>query len=203
VKIFLAFICVSIFCCGLICMVTGSRLAWAMARDHRLPGHRLFARVPKATGGPTWATLLVAAACIVIVLALAGSPAALLNLVAASTLLPAILYGSIVVTYIVGSRRLEPAPGVFHLGRWERPVVVGSLLWLAYEFIILVAPAQFRTAQLYNVGIIVLGLLAFGLTWLLEPDALRPQAAAPPAGPAPEDQDGDASQPRHIRPEPR
>jgi len=123
VRIFLAFICVSIFCCGLICMVSGSRLAWATARDRRLPGHRLIARVPRATGGPTWATLLVAAACVVIVLALAGSPQALLNLVAASTLLPAILYGGIVATY--PRPRLDAAERVMRLRALAAPVTLG------------------------------------------------------------------------------
>src|SRR6266705_2360757 len=123
VRIFLAFICVSIFCCGLICMVSGSRLAWATARDRRLPGHRLIARVPRVTGGPTWATLLVAAACVVIVLALAGSPQALLNLVAASTLLPAILYGGIVATY--PRPRLDAAERVMRLRALAAPVTLG------------------------------------------------------------------------------
>ena len=177
VKIFLAFICVSIFCCGLVCMVTGSRLAWAMARDGRLPGHQLIARVPSATRGPTWATMLVAVACVLLVLSLAGNPQALLNLVAASTLLPAILYTGIVLTYVVSARELALEPGLFHLGRWEKPVIAGALLWLAYEFVIMLGPAQFRTAQAYNAGVIVLGLVAFALTWLLNPEVMRSSRA--------------------------
>ena len=176
-KIFLAFICVSIFCCGLVCMVTGSRLAWAMARDGRLPGHQLIARVPSATRGPTWATMLVAVACVLLVLSLAGNPQALLNLVAASTLLPAILYTGIVLTYVVSARELALEPGLFHLGRWEKPVIAGALLWLAYEFVIMLGPAQFRTAQAYNAGVIVLGLVAFALTWLLNPEVMRSSRA--------------------------
>src|SRR5919198_226244 len=60
-KVFLVFICVSIFACGLVIMVTNSRLAFSMSRDRRLPGHQLLRRVPRATGGPTWATLAVCA----------------------------------------------------------------------------------------------------------------------------------------------
>ena len=51
-KIFLVFVCVSIFACGLIIMVTNGRLIYSMARDRRLPGHQLLHQVPKATGGP-------------------------------------------------------------------------------------------------------------------------------------------------------
>ena len=51
-KIFLVFVCVSIFACGLIIMVTNGRLIFSMARDRRLPGHQFLHQVPKATGGP-------------------------------------------------------------------------------------------------------------------------------------------------------
>jgi amino acid transporter len=59
-KIFLVFVCVSIFACGLIIMVTNSRLIFSMSRDRRLPGHQLLHQVPRATGGPPWATILAA-----------------------------------------------------------------------------------------------------------------------------------------------
>ena len=52
--------CVSIFACGLIIMVTNSRLIFSMSRDRRLPGHQLLHQVPRATGGPSWATILAA-----------------------------------------------------------------------------------------------------------------------------------------------
>jgi amino acid transporter len=50
-KVFLAFICVSMFCCGLITMATNARLVWAMARDRRLPGHQLLSRYPRPPAG--------------------------------------------------------------------------------------------------------------------------------------------------------
>ena len=52
-KIFLIFVCVSIFACGLVIMVTNGRLIWSMSRDRRLPGYQLWRQVPSATGGPT------------------------------------------------------------------------------------------------------------------------------------------------------
>ena len=48
-KIFLVFVCVSIFACGLVIMVTNGRLIYSMARDRRLPGRATSAGVP---GGP-------------------------------------------------------------------------------------------------------------------------------------------------------
>jgi hypothetical protein len=75
-------------------------------------------------------------------------------------------------------RRIRREPGYFHLGRWERPVVAGALIWLAYEFIVLLAPDRFRAAQLYAVAAMLLGVLVFGLAWLLEPRAMRIQPGA-------------------------
>jgi amino acid transporter len=172
-RVFLLFICVSIFCCGLVIMATNSRLAWAMARDRRLPGHQLIARVPRATGGPTFATLMVALLSGGIVAVLGNHTDALVNLFTASTLMPAILYAGTVVLYVGVARKLRPEPGYFHLGRWEQPVVFGALLWLAYELIILLAPSDFRAAQRYALGAVLLGLVVFGLMWLIEPDAMR------------------------------
>jgi amino acid transporter len=50
-KFFLVFVCISIFACGLVIMVTNGRLIFSMARDRRLPGHQLLSHVPRATAG--------------------------------------------------------------------------------------------------------------------------------------------------------
>ncbi|HEV8650970.1 MAG TPA: amino acid permease [Actinomycetes bacterium] len=172
-KIFLAFICVSIFCCGMICLATGSRLCWAMARDRRLPGHQLLSQVPRMTGGPTWATLAMAGVGLLILFILRTNTTALIDLFTASTLSPALLYTGTVLLYAGFSHRVTPEPGYFHLGRWERPVLTGAFVWLAYELVILFGPAQFRTAQTYVAGALVVGLVFFGIMWSLEPAAMR------------------------------
>jgi amino acid transporter len=177
-KIFLFFICVSMFCCGLIIMTTHTRLAWAMARDRRLPGHQIFSRVPKATGGPTGATILVAVVTAAPLVLVGSNTQALTDIFTAATLLPAAAYAGTVLLYARVVRRIKHEPGYFHLGRWERPVVAGALIWLAYEFIVLLAPDRFRTAQLYALAAILLGVLVFGLAWLLEPRAMRTQPGA-------------------------
>jgi amino acid transporter len=174
-KIFLFFICVSMFCCGLIIMTTHTRLTFAMARDRRLPGHQLWSRVPNATGGPTWATVLVTVITAAPLVVVGSNTQALVDIFTAATLLPAAAYAGTVLLYALVVRRIKREPGFFNLGRWERPVVAGALIWLAYEFIILLAPDRFRAAQLYAAAAMLLGLLVFGLTWMLEPRAMRLQ----------------------------
>ena len=104
-KIFLVFVCVSIFACGLIIMVTNSRLIFSMSRDRRLPGHQLLHQVPRATGGPPWATILAAVLSGAIALALRTHTAALTTLFTASTIMPALLYAGTVLLYVATARR--------------------------------------------------------------------------------------------------
>ena len=174
-KIFLFFICVSMFCCGLITMATNSRVIWAMARDRRLPGHQLLSRVPKATGGPSWATVLAAVAPAIPLIAVRSNTDALIDMFTAGTLMPAITYTGVVLLYAAVGRRIRPEPGYFQLGRWHRLVITGALAWLAYELIVLLGPDIFRAAQGYALIAVLLGVIVFGLVWMLEPRAMRRQ----------------------------
>jgi amino acid transporter len=177
-KLFLIFVCVSIFACGMVIMVTNSRLIWSMARDRRLPGHQLLSQVPRATGGPMWATALAAVLGALITLVLRTHTSALVTLFTASTIMPALLYASTVLLYVFAGRRHKGQEGRFSLGRWEIPVIAGALIWLAYELIVLIGPAEFRDAQYYVLGALGLGLLFYAGQWLLEPKAMRTEPGA-------------------------
>jgi amino acid transporter len=176
-KIFLVFVCVSIFACGLIIMVTNGRLIYSMARDRRLPGHQLLHRVPRATGGPPWATILAAVLGAVITLVLRTHTGALATLFTASTIMPALLYAGTVLLYILTSRRrgagesqgTRPRP----FGNYEVPIVAGAVIWLAYELIILIGPKEFRDAQYYVLGALGLGLVFYLVQLVTEREAMR------------------------------
>jgi amino acid transporter len=177
-KIFLIFVCISIFACGLVIMVTNSRLIWAMSRDKRLPGHQLWSKVPRATGGPAWATILAAVLGAVITLSLRTHSAALVTLFTASTIMPAVLYASTVLLYVFVGRQRRGQEGHFSLGRWEVPVIAGALIWLAYELIILIGPNVFRDAQYYALSALGLGVLFYLVMWVIEPGAMRSEQGA-------------------------
>ena len=176
-KIFLVFVCVSIFACGLIIMVTNGRLIYSMARDRRLPGHQLLHQVPKATGGPPWATILAAVLGAVITLVLRTHTAALATLFTASTIMPALLYAGTVLLYVFASRRrgTQQAGGthVRPFGKYEFPIVAGAVIWLAYELIILIGPSEFRDAQYYVLGALGLGLVFYVVQMVTEREAMR------------------------------
>ncbi len=177
-KLFLILVCVSIFACGLVIMVTNSRLIFSMARDRRLPGHQILSQVPRATGGPAWATVLAAVIGALITLVLRTHAGALATLFTASTIMPALLYAATVILYLAVGRKRHDQAHYFSLGRWEMPVVAGALIWLAYELIVLIGPAEFRDAQYYVLGSLGLGLVVYLVMWLIEPRAMRTEPGA-------------------------
>jgi amino acid transporter len=166
-KIFLVFVCVSIFACGLVIMVTNGRLIFSMARDRRLPGHSFLSQVPKSTGGPSWATVLAATLGGIIVLVLLADTNALFTLFTASTIMPALLYAGTVLLYIATRR------GHGRYGKWEWPVIAGAVIWLAYELIVLIGPGAFRDAQYYVLGALGLGAVFYIVQLVTEPAAMR------------------------------
>jgi amino acid transporter len=168
----LIWMCISIFACGTIIMTTNGRLIWAMARDRRFPGHQLLAWTPRTTGGPI-ATAFGAFVSATIVVVLRSNTEALFTLFTASTLMPAILYAGTVLLYIFKVYRRGTMPEVSRLGRWETPVVFGAMIWLAYELIVLLAPADFRAAQRYALGAVAIGGAVRLLLHFLEPSSIR------------------------------
>jgi amino acid transporter len=138
---FLVFVNVAIFANGLIIMMSGTRLVFAMSRDRRFPGHQLFGRLSGASRTPAWATVLILAGGVVFTLVF--STDALFKLFTAGTILPVLIYLSTVLLYIGVRRKLAPLPGRFELGRWETLVVGGAIVWLVFELTVLLFPSQF------------------------------------------------------------
>ena len=185
-KIFLVFVCVSIFACGLVIMVTNGRLIFSMARDRRLPGHQLLSQVPRATGGPSWATVLAA------VLGgdhhagaahphrRAGHPVHRVHDHARAAVRG---HGAALRVHVPAARR---ARGRGHAAapvrKMEIPVIAGAVIWLAYELIVLIGPGAFRDAQYYVLGALGLGLVFYVVQLITEPRAMRTEPGQEPVG---------------------
>jgi amino acid transporter len=132
--------------------------------------------VPRPTGGPVWATVLGAGTSIAIVLSFANSPDTLTQLLGAASLMPALLYASTVVLFIATRHEYRHHPDDFTLGKWEWPVVAGAVVWLAIEVCIFLIPDDFRTAQKYAVGSLVIGAVVFAIVMATNREALRAEA---------------------------
>jgi amino acid transporter len=85
-------------------MTACSRTVFAMSRDARFPAHRPLRRVNPRTHTPIPATILTFVLGVVLMVA---PGAALLKLIEASTILPAIIYGFTVVLYLAVRKRLD------------------------------------------------------------------------------------------------
>ena len=169
-RLLLAGIAVAIFGAGMVVMAACSRQVFAMARDGRFPAGRLLRRVNPRTRTPVPATLLILVIGVVLMVALPGD--ALLQLIVGGTILPALVYGAIVVLYLVVRRRLERQEGGFDLGRFELPVAVAALIWVAVAVFVLATPADAFVPTLIVVGIVASGGLYFAKMMIFNREVL-------------------------------
>lgn len=159
-KILLVLVVISIFSCGLVILLSGTRLVWAMSRDERFPGWRHLQKVSPTLHTPLNATIFVAVMGQVILAMFSQQTDALFALFSAATLLPAIIYAVCVLMYAIKRRQLPPSQG-FTLGRWEVPVLVLAIAWLAFEL------AIFRDASFAKPWFYVAIMFAVGAVYLL------------------------------------
>ncbi len=156
----LLMVVLAIFACGLVIMITGVRLTWAMSRDQRFPGWQQWNQISPRFHTPFKATLLYFALAQLILAIFAHSETALFTLFGAATLLPAVMYASTVVLYLVNRRSL-PENGKFDLGVWEIPILVVAVVWLAFE-LALFRDSSFAQAWAYVLVMVVIGAAYLG-----------------------------------------
>lgn len=151
----LIMVIISIFSCGLVIMLSCTRLVWAMSRDARFPGHQLLHKVHIKWYTPRNAAIFSMMVSQIILAFFSQNQDSLFTLFSAATLLPAIIYASTVVMYIIQRKKLPVSQG-FNLGKWEMPVIILAVIWLAFE-LLLFRDSQFRDAWLYVLMMCVLG----------------------------------------------
>lgn len=184
-RILLAGLAFAMFGAGMVVMAACSRQVFAMARDARFPLHALMRKVNPRTQTPVVATILILAVGVVLMLALPGE--ALLQLIIGSTILPALIYGAIVILYLAVRKRLEHKEGGFSLGRFEVPVAIAALLWEAFVVFVLVTPGDATVPTLIVIGLILAGGVYFAYLRIVHPGVLETEpgedlfAAAPGA----------------------
>jgi amino acid transporter len=155
----LILVAIAIFACGLVILMSGVRLIWAMSRDERFPGWQFLHRVSPRFRTPLNATIAFTIIAAVILGLFSTSTDALFKLFSAATLLPIIIYAIVVGLYAATRRRLPTSAG-FTLGRWEIPVLVVAVIWLVF------ALALFRDASFKDPWIYVLFMVAIGALYL-------------------------------------
>ncbi|MGW0869405.1 APC family permease [Streptomyces sp. NPDC002740] len=170
-RVLLAAISFAFFGAGMVVMAACSRIVFAMSRDARFPAHRLMRRVSPRTHTPVPATVLIFLLGVVLMVALPG--AALLKLITASTILPALIYCSTIVLYLAVRRGLDRREGAFHLGRLELPVAICALVWSVASLFVLASPAEALVPVLIVVGLLAAGGLFFLGLLIFDREALE------------------------------
>jgi amino acid transporter len=178
-RILLSGIVFAMFGAGMVIMASCSRMAFAMARDSRFPAHNLMRRVNPRTQTPVPATILILAVGVILMVALPG--AALLQLIVGSTILPALIYGAIVVLYLSVRKRLERKEGGFNLGRFELPIAIAALIWVAFGLFALMSPQDALIPDLIVVGLILAGGVYFTKMWIFNREVLETEPGEPNA----------------------
>jgi amino acid transporter len=156
----LVMVVLAIFACGLVIMITGVRLTWAMSRDERFPGWQQWNQISPKFHTPLKATLLYVVLAQLILAIFSHSETALFTLFSAATLLPAVMYASTVVLYLV-KRKSLPVSDKFSLGKWEIPILVVAVVWLAFE-LALFRDSSFKQAWAYVIVMMVIGASYLG-----------------------------------------
>jgi amino acid transporter len=169
-RILLAGIAIAMFGAGMVVMAACSRQVFAMARDARFPAHAVMKRVNPRTQTPVPATILILAVGVVLMVALPGE--ALLKLISVGTILPALMYGAIVVLYLAVRKRLEHKEGGFSLGRFEVPVAIVALIWVACALFVLVTPSTATVPALVVLGLILAGGIYFAYMLIFNREVL-------------------------------
>jgi amino acid transporter len=178
-RILLSAIVFAMFGSGMVIMAAGSRQVYAMARDARFPAHNLLRRVNPRTQTPVSATILILAVGVVLMVALPGD--ALLQLIIGSSTLPALIYGAIPVLYLCVRKRLESKEGGFNLGRFEVPVAIAAIIWIAIALFALMSPGTSLVPDLIVVGLIVVGGLYFAKMLIFNREVLDTEPGIPDA----------------------
>ncbi|MFC5063642.1 APC family permease [Actinomycetospora atypica] len=170
-KPLLAVVTIAFYGAALVAMASTSRYVFAMARDGRFPGHRIMQRVNPRTRTPIPATVLVLAVGTLLMIVLPG--AALLQLIATTTILGLTIYGLTVLLYLRKRRALPRGDGGFDLGRVDRPVAVVALLWMiAALFVVLVSSTTLASLLIVAV-LLAIGVVHFLYMHFYDPAALE------------------------------
>jgi urea carboxylase system permease len=170
----LTVVAISIVSACLAIQNSASRVMFSMARDGRLPGARLLARVHPQTGTPIVTGIAVGVLAIAVLLINLGNPAAFAAVTSTSVVIVYLAYLLVTVPALRARlRRRLPVkrPGSFSLGRWGLPVNLFAVVYGVAMMVNIAWPRQSvydpagtsrvlqYLALLFVAGMIVVGLV--------------------------------------------
>jgi len=156
-RLFFVLVVISIFACGLVIMLSGSRLVYAMSRDKAFPLSGLFCRVSPHTSVPIPAILfLMVTGIIATVFA-----ESLTFLLAATSVLPAMIYLLTIAAYTVRRNKMPTKFGHFNLGKWGKLISLLAICWLLLLIAVLTFSDVFKSATKAVIIMCAVGLFYY------------------------------------------
>ena len=93
----------------------------------------------------------------------------------------ALIYGATVILYLVVRKTLERKEGGFSLGRFELPVAIAALIWVAAAMVFLVTPGDASVPVLIVIGLILAGGVYFAKMMIVNREVLDAEPGDPGA----------------------
>ncbi|KAF2954277.1 hypothetical protein DAI22_01g469700 [Oryza sativa Japonica Group] len=162
-------VAVAVFLCGIACVTSNSRMAYAFSRDGAMPLSRVWYRVNKHEV-PLNVVWLGVAVAFVMALTSLGSQVAFQAMGSIATLGMYIAY-ALPVFFRVTTARRSFVPGPFHLGRYGVVVGWAGVVWVATVTVLFSLPVAYPVAnkETFNYTPVAVGgvlLLSVG-AWVL------------------------------------
>lgn len=164
---------VAIFANSLIQTTVASRLIWAISRDGRFPASKVFHNISKRANTP--ANAIVLATVVEVIIALLFTH--LSDLLAASALIPVVVYLAVTIAYLVRRSKFPVQPGGYSLGSWDLPVAIAAVVWSIILMVLLIGPAANHKSALIAAAIFASGIIWWVVLRIFAPERLRGEPA--------------------------
>ncbi|MGH2859469.1 MAG: amino acid permease, partial [Solirubrobacteraceae bacterium] len=157
----MAIVVIAQFYCGMASVTSNSRMIYAFSRDGAIPGSSLWKKINPRTRTPTNSVWLAAAAAFVLGLPYLWSATAYAAVTSIAVIGLYIAYVTPVYLKLRAGDRFQR--GVWHLGRWSRPLGWIAVAWVCFIVILFILPTVSPiTATSFNYSIVAVAVVLFG-----------------------------------------
>jgi hypothetical protein len=95
------------------------------------------------------------------------------DLLAASALVPVVIYLILTIAYLARRNRFPVQPGGYSLGRADLPITIAAVAWNIILMVLLIGPAQNHKSALIAAAIFASGIVWWVALRIFAPERLR------------------------------
>lgn len=163
-RIILVTVVYAVFALMVVQLAMVGRLIFSLSRDGMFPGSKVFSRINKKTDTPIAALALTTIFYIAVIIYAAKHPSAYGTLVGGGVIYYNLAYLALLGAY-AWKRKSIPKSPAWDLGRWAKPLIVFSFLWLGMLLTMFYLAAPFRPGAKWTFVFEGIGLVLI-FTWI-------------------------------------